>query len=49
MTTTTSRRWALVNRRTANVRRAFDTRAAARSYKRSTERIYDRSKNVFVR
>lgn len=43
------KRWSLIHRVSGNVRRMFETRAAARNAKRSTERIFDRENGVFVR
>lgn len=48
-TSSVARRWAVVNRNTGNVRRFFDTRAAARSSKRPTERIFDNYSESYVR
>ena len=47
--TTFKNRWALVNKRTLNIRRATATRAAARNAKRPTERILDTITQEYVR
>ena len=45
----TGNRWALVNKNTSNVRTIKATRSAARSAKRSTERLFDLATETFVR
>ena len=47
--TTSKNRWALVNKRTLNIRRSTATRAAARNAKRPTERILDTLTDTYVR
>ncbi len=42
-------RWALVNKRTGNIRRSTATRDAARTAKRPTERIFDTVTQAYVR
>jgi hypothetical protein len=49
MITYTSKRWTLINTKTGNARKSFDTRDAARTNKRTTERIYDNDTGMFVR
>lgn len=44
-----TKRWELVNRKTGQSVRFYDTRAQARRNKRSTQRIYDTATGEFVR
>lgn len=51
MTKTNSslKRWALINKKSGVARNSYATRNLARSYKRTTERIYDNDTGLFVR
>jgi hypothetical protein len=44
-----SKRWVVIHKVTGKSRGAKTTRAAARDFKRSTERIYDMTNGVYVR
>ncbi len=46
---TAKNRWALVNRKSGNVRTSLETRDDARFNKRTTERIFDTVRQAYIR